>query len=254
MVFQVLISTLSKKAEQFISFPFPVLVISQGVEESEQIESNFSFFGFEEKGISRSRNRALEKSEADIVLFADDDLVFVNDLQSKVTRAFQNFPNADVITFRVQTPEGQPYKDSYKNEPFFHTRSSIFKVSSVEIAVRSSRIKEAKIKFDEHFGLGSQFKSGEEVIFLNDCLNAGLKLMYVPEVLVVHPIESSGKILDAGYFRSKGAIVKRLYGFTPLLVLGLLFIIKQLFKKQKTISFAQGIRESTKGFMTNFNS
>lgn len=254
MVFQVLISTLSKGPDQFRSFSFPVLVISQGGKGKDQIDQCFSFFGYEETGLSKSRNRALEKSEADIVLLADDDVQFVDHLEAKVIRAFEEFPDADVITFRVQTPEGLSYKNSYQEKEFQHTRSSIFKVSSVEIAVRASKIKASNIQFDERFGLGTQFKSGEEVIFLNDCLNAGLKLMYVPEVLVIHPLESSGKILDGSYFRSKGAIVKRLYGFTPLLGLGLLFILKQLFKKQKTISFAQSIMESTKGFMTNFNS
>lgn len=252
MVFQVLISTLSTSIERFRQYSFPVLVISQGGGSRRVEDSKFSFFEFKEKGLSKSRNRALDKAQGDIILFADDDVSFVDDLESKIIRAFEQYPDADVITFRVQTPDGLAYKSSYSDTKFTHTRSSIYKVSSVEIAVRSSSVKKHSIRFDENFGLGAQFKSGEEVIFLNDCLDAGLKVIYVPEVIVFHPLESSGKVLDASYFRSKGAIIKRLYGFSPFLGLGILFIGKQLLKSQKTVSFAEALKETMKGFYAKF--
>ncbi|AMQ57580.1 glycosyltransferase [Algoriphagus sanaruensis] len=251
MVFQVLISSLGLPLSRFQKFDFPVLVIAQQSNEEDFISDQLCYFTFAEKGLSKSRNRALERTSAEIALISDDDVQFVENLEQKVIQAFEAYPKADVLTFNIKTPEGIPYKSSYRNSAFLHTSSSIYKVSSVEIAFRPARIKQAKIKFDEHFGLGAEFKSGEEVIFLNDCLKAGLSVMYVPITVGIHPLESSGKVLDQAYFRSKGAIVRRLYGFSPGLILGILFLIKQWLKPTKSISIFNAFQESLKGFLTS---
>lgn len=251
MVFQVLISSLGLPSSRFQNFDFPVVVIAQESSEGDLIKDQLSYFSYSDRGLSKSRNRAIEKTSAEIALISDDDVRFVPNLEQEIVQAFATYPEADVLTFRIKTPEGFPYKQSYKNTAFTHTSSSIYKVSSVEIAFRPARIKQANIRFDERFGLGAEFKSGEEVIFLNDCLKAGLKVMYVPLTVGIHPLESSGKILDKEYFRSKGAIIRRLYGFSPGLILGVMFLIKQWLKPQKSISFFSAFQESLKGFLTS---
>jgi glycosyltransferase involved in cell wall biosynthesis len=248
LVFQVLISTLQSDSSNFSGLGFPVLVISQSEKKSHVRSGDFEFISYLERGLSKSRNRAIENCQADIALIADDDVEFIPDFDKKIGDAFANFPDADVITFRVRTPEGQPYKKSYLDHSFQHGRTSIYKTSSVEIAFRPDKVKGKGLRFDERFGLGAKYSSGEEVIFLNDCINAGLKLRYVPEEIVIHPLESSGKILDENYFKSKGAIVRRLYGISPALLVGIGFLLKQLIKSGKTISFVAALRAILGGF------
>ncbi|WP_439475248.1 glycosyltransferase family 2 protein [Algoriphagus formosus] len=226
----------------------PTLVISQSGKNDRIKSGNSEFISFDERGLSKSRNRAIENSQAEIALIADDDVEFVSDFNNKILAAFTQYPKADIITFQVRTPEGIPYKNSYSDRSFQHGRRSIYKVSSVEIAIRPERIRSKGLRFDERFGLGAKYSSGEEVIFLNDCIDAGLSLRYVPEEIVIHPLESSGKVLNENYFRSKGAIVRRLYGFTPALIIGIGFLLKQLIKRGKTLSFAAALRASFEGF------
>ena len=57
------------------------------------------------------------------------------------------------------------------------------KISSVQITMRVDQIKEAGIRFDERYGAGTPNGSGEETIFLYDCLNKGLKVYYVPVLI-----------------------------------------------------------------------
>lgn len=237
--------------KEFEGLPAPTLVISQNSIGEEIKSDKLTFLSFNERGLSKSRNRAIENTGAKIALISDEDVKFVNDVEEKVVNAFEKYPDADILTFKIETPEGAPYKTSYSQDSFVHTRSSIYRVSSVEIAMRMDSIRQKSLIFDESFGLGAKYSSGEEVIFLNDAMNKGLKLRYVPETIVFHPLESSGKVLDKKFFRSKGAIVRRLYGFKPLLGLGLLFLGKQFAKKEKLVSLSNAISETSLGFFSS---
>ncbi len=53
----------------------------------------------------------------------------------------------------------------------------IMRISSFQITMKKDKIKE--IKFDENFGSGAKYDRGEEAIFLKDCLEKGLKIIYI---------------------------------------------------------------------------
>lgn len=247
MDFQVLISTMNEDPTSFRDMGFSTLVISQNAKGHQESSGDLEFISFNERGLSKSRNRAIENADADIVLIADDDVVFSEDIEKKITAGFAEYPDADILTFMISTPSGEPYKN-YSNKSFKHNRSSIYKVSSVEMVVKLSSLKKAGLKFDERFGLGTTYPSGEEMIFLNDALDKGFNIYFIPEYIVSHPLESSGKILDEKYFRSKGALIRRIYGTSPQLWLGFAFMLKQLLKPQKSISLIHSVKESIKGF------
>lgn len=175
-------------------------------------------FEYAETGLSKSRNRALQHAAADIVVIADDDVRHPPDAQDTVARAFAAHPRADIITFQAQTPAGAPFK-KYPPRARRHTARSIMRVSSWEIALRMESIRAAGLRFDERFGLGATFPTGEENIFLIDALRHGLSLRYEPQVIAVHPAESSGadfSTVDAVH--AKGAAFRRMFGaaFLPV--------------------------------------
>ena len=80
----------------------------------------------------------------------------------------------------------------------------------MELAVRRSLL--PAVRFDERFGLGTRFPSGEEAIFVNDALRAGARARYVPLVLCSHSGLSSGhRLWDENMVRTKGAVIRRLF-------------------------------------------
>lgn len=249
MDIQVLISTTNPNPEDFYNLDFDKVIISQNDKGQVENRELVKFLSFDEKGLSKSRNRAIQESDADIGLIADDDLKYCENFEEKIHNAFQKYPDADILTFKIVTPEGQPYKN-YSDKPFKHSRTSIYRVSSVEIVLKLSSIKSAGLTFDERFGLGATFKSGEETIFLNDALDAGLKIYFIPENIVIHPIESSGKILDQNFFFSKGALIKRMYVNSIFLLFGIIFLVKQVAKKQNTLPLTASIMAISKGFQS----
>lgn len=247
MDLQVLISTTKPNSDDFDHLKFDKLIISQNSTGIDKEEDQLRFFSFDERGLSKSRNRAIHLATGTHAFIADDDLVYAKDFKRKIEKAFSEFPEADIITFKIETPEGLPYKN-YSNQSFEHSRTSIFKVSSVEIVLKLNTIKKHQLKFDENFGLGSTFTSGEETIFLNDAMNAGLRIYYCPEALVIHPLESSGKVLDETFFISKGALIKRLYRRSLYFFIGLIFLVKQLAKSQNTLTLSASIKAIFKGY------
>lgn len=249
MGLQVLISTTNPNPEDFRSLEFDKLIISQNSKGVFLDEKCFRFISVDERGLAKSRNRALVECSGDYALVADDDLVYTSDFQDKIRKGFEQFPDADILTFQIRSPEGKAYKN-YSSKAFKHSRTSIYRVSSVEIVLKMEQIRAKGIRFDERFGLGGAYKSGEETIFLNDAMNAGLNLYFVPEDLVIHPIESSGKVLDQNYFYSKGALVKRLYRGSSKQAIGILFLVKQIAKPQNKLTLSASIQAIKKGFFS----
>lgn len=175
----------------------------------------------ERGGASGSRNRAIDLASAEICLLGDDDQVYVPDVCDRVEDAFARFPEADIITFMEKTAPDGVLRKPYPRRPRPHSLISIWKVRTPEIAFRLSRVREVALYFDEAFGGGSRYISGEEPIFLADALRKGLKLIFVPDLISFHPMNSTASrgATDTNLMYSKGAAMKRIYGkLAPLFI------------------------------------
>ena len=227
MKFQLLISTVDSRFQgRKLQLDSPYLVIDQlSKPESEKTQSD-NIFSYAEKGLSKSRNHALGHAEGEICLLSDDDLYYKEHMEHTILEAFESNPDADIITFQIETPEGIPFKN-YSDTQFRHNKRTIMRAASVEIAFKKNSIKKASLRFDEHFGLGAEFPTGEENIFLSDALDKGLKILYVPKPVVIHPAESSGEEYDKPELvQAKGAMFERMFGWQAYAV-SFLFALKK---------------------------
>lgn len=174
----------------------------------EDTYKGIKMYSYDEKGLSRSRNRLLEHMSSDIEIITDDDITFEKDYDRIIEKAYKDNPQADVIIFNFK--RGNEIIGSKKQ--FKYNEISILKVISFQITFRKKSIKNNNISFDENFGIGATFGSGEENIFLKDCLDAGLKILHVPIVICTHPDEpTTGEKWTEKEIRTKGAVSKRLY-------------------------------------------
>jgi len=173
-------------------------------------------------GLSRNRNNAISvcsdvASADDICLIADDDVTYPEGAFDTVLDAFRN-NSSDVLTFQISTGDPNlPFKyyrpDSYDIlKPVIRGKGY---VSSIEIAFRLSSVLSHDIRFDEDFGLrGKKYPGGgEEAVFISDCIKSKLKVRYIPEVIVCHKYESSGKSPKTlSKARMMLGVAKRTYG------------------------------------------
>lgn len=192
------------------------------------------YFTSDIPGLSKSRNLAIAntklKNANDICIIADDDISYVDDFDTIITKAFAENPDTDIITFRIITPENKPFK-KYKPKSFSYNKFNIFKASSIEMAFRLSKIQAAEIKFNEDFGLKAKYTLGEEAIFLKDALNAGLKAIYLPINIVYHPAESTGSHFNKATIEARGAQLACIFGYLCF-IFDILFFAKTFARKK----------------------
>lgn len=127
-------------------------------------------------GVGRNRNIALQAAQADILLFADDDIVYYDASLQPVADAFRELPNADVIFFAIDmTKDGRVFdKRRHKTKPV-HLYNCL-RYGACRMAVRREAVQKHRLSFSTLFGGGCQYGSGEDTLFIRDCLRAGLKL------------------------------------------------------------------------------
>jgi GT2 family glycosyltransferase len=190
------------------------MVVNQLLNKEASSYSQTNLFSYKERGLSKSRNRAIELCDSDIALISDDDVVYLEKVKETILKAFKENPDADIITFQFLKDQNRLYKTNYQKETFWHDIYSLARVSSVEIAFKVDKIKNLNICYDEHFGLGSTFPTGEEYIFLSDALKKGLKILYLPVPILIHEeISSGGQFLNNNFLiESKGALFFRIFG------------------------------------------
>lgn len=155
----------------------------------------------EGKGLSRNRNNAIEHASGDILLIADDDNRYTDELIGNIFEAYASHPDADVIHFQALDMNGKP----------LHPYPADF-VSSVEMSFRSN----VKVRFDERFGLGSdKLCAEEERVWMKDAKDAGYNIIYVAKPVVMTPASTTGSGTFARNKKmqmSKGAAFKHVHG------------------------------------------
>lgn len=167
-----------------------------------------------QRGLTKSRNMAIEKSDADICLLCDDDEVFVEGYAQKILSAYENLSQADVIIFKMVNR-----KPSFEDKVMELRFPQTMKVSSWQISFRRQRLLDTGVRFDELMGAGSGNGAEEELKFLTDCEKAGLTIYYVPEAIAsVAQAESTwfGGFTEQ-FFENRGATTRYIMG-VPLAV------------------------------------
>lgn len=139
-----------------------------------------AWYSFAERGVGLNRNNALMRADGEIGLFADDDMVYVDGYPEIIRKAFQQLPDADVIIFDLTYPHGgrRPITEIRRLN-----KKDCMRFGAARFAVRLSRVQLNGISFNLCFGGGAKYSSGEDTLFLNDCLSKKLKIYAYPAVI-----------------------------------------------------------------------
>ena len=220
---EILISTMNRNSLEFLDAmfahndrsEFKILIINQTQDGCilESDKSNIRVINSFEKGLSRSRNLALENAISEIVLISDDDVVYENGFHKIIINAFNEKPEACFINFKAKNFEGQPYR-FYSSSTIKHNLKTIKGVISWEIALNLKNLKKLNINFDERFGLGSDFETAEEYLFAREVVLNNCASYFYNVFIVSHPNFNSG--MDLGSDKivyARAALNYKLYGF-----------------------------------------
>jgi len=178
------------------------------------------------KGLSKSRNYAIEKALGDYVWFLDDDVIlkesFIVDFISDKFRGY------DLVFGKIYCSDINEAYKKYSRKRY--RRYEMLRVSSIEIIVRREFLINNEIYFDESLGLGARYPSGEENIFLLGCYDANASIIEIDEYCIYHPCNEEKrepKLLWAkpGYPYSKFNVARNLGG-----LLGLVYALRTCFR------------------------
>ncbi|MBC7463466.1 MAG: glycosyltransferase [Actinobacteria bacterium] len=192
-------STLASRVENILfpslSFPHSILISVQNPGSSRftipRSLTNVSVVESKETGVTKSRNKVVENTSTDYLIFADDDATIDAEGLATIISYLDSHPACDLVT-AITTNESGLARKRYAIREENLTLFNSAKVGTIEMVLRVASAKSRRLHFDENFGAGSANPLGDEYIFISDLLKSGGQAVFLPVVLASHPDESSG--------------------------------------------------------------
>ncbi|MBP5282824.1 MAG: glycosyltransferase family 2 protein [Lachnospiraceae bacterium] len=181
MKLQVLVAAMNAKPKELaekMNLRTDALIVNQcdayAYEEFEREGRLIKCLSMAERGVGLSRNTALMRSDADVILFSDEDICLEDDYEAKILSAFEKNKDADLILFNMEI---DPARATYHNDTVRRVRWYNYgRYGTVAAAVRREVLLRAGITFSLLFGGGAKYSNGEDSLFLHDCLKHGMHL------------------------------------------------------------------------------
>lgn len=205
MVIEILISTMNRKDLSFLRSMFvnnnlndyQLLIINQTSKDNilKSKSKNIRVINSFELGISKSRNLATKNAIGDICLIADDDVEYVKNFDKIIQNAYKKNVGADCIVFKAEIFNKKTNPKYLNQSKKIDKIKELEQVSSVEITFKRETVIKTNIFFNEHFGINSFFKAGEEWLFLNNIKKRGV-IYFENRIILKHETISSGSKIN----------------------------------------------------------
>lgn len=253
MKLQVLISTMHQKDYSLLgkmNIQSDAIIVNQCekncVEEFEYNGFHIKWVSSNERGVGKSRNTALLKSSADILLFADDDVVYEEGYANRIINFFESNPRVDVATFNLKSlNEKRPLY--LVSKTYRLHRFNCLRFGACRIAVRREAVLKNNIWFSLLFGGGAPFQAGEDNLFLTNCIQK--KMNSVASTIFLGTVKQEDstwfKGYDEKYFFDRGALFAAMYGHCAYAML-VLFELKKVVSKN-SMRFHKRLKTGLKG-------
>ncbi len=231
MTLQLLVAAMNKEAlelAQEMQLDSDAIIVSQcdhySYEELQYKGHRIRYFAMAERGVGLSRNTSLLRADADIILFADEDIVYSEGYQEVVLQEFAKHPEADMLLFNVNAVPG---RETYHTDSFGRVRwYNSGRYPTYSFAVKREKIHNNNITFSLLFGGGAKYSNGEDSLFIRDCLKSGLKVYKVPVTIGAEKERPSTWFqgYNEKFFFDRGVLYSHLYGACNR-IMGLRFLL-----------------------------
>ena len=170
-------------------------------------------------GLSACRNFGMTQARGRFISFPDDDCEYPGGLLRSVLSEFHREPALGGLSTIVTDREGRFSAGGYMaSKPCRMTPGNIWR-TAVSPSLFFRREAVADTRFDERLGAGSGtvFGSGEETDFCLTLIEHGIRLEYMPQYTVFHPVYAGPWDGDRAYRYGCGfGAVLRKHGASPL--------------------------------------
>lgn len=198
-------------------------------------------YRFDKKGLSNNRNNSIKYCDGDIILIADDDVIYDLDFADKIIKTFESNEKYDLLIFKIDNLKKKEY-------PAHDVKLTLplpknYYCSSIEIAFRKENL--GDLKFWPGMGLGNNYlHCGEDEIFLLSAIKRGKQCYYINKKIGEHPDITTGDKVSPGILRGQGFVIQAIYPVTSFFRI----ILKAYrIKKKNAISFLFVLKQLSKG-------
>lgn len=194
--------------------------------------NKLTILSFNERGVGLNRNNALMRAKGDIIILADDDMVFLNGYQDIVKKVYEKNPGYDVIIFNLIEEKPRRFKIKKNTKIRYY---NFMRFGAARITFKNNSIKKRNIYFSLIFGGGTNRGSGEDTIFLKECLDKKLKILAVPYSLAKITEERESTWFEGyndKYFKDKAVLFYYLFQKIYMIII-IRFLIKFKLKDKK---------------------
>lgn len=168
------------------------------------------------RGLSNNRNIAFEHcyTDCELVLFADEDLVFNDDYVDIILSEFKSHPEAQAINFnlynistsrKTSCPKILKWKKA--------TRKNISSFGVCGLVIKKNVLEYYNVRFNTCFGSGKENYCGEDTIFIQDLLKKKIKIYFSPKEIagIDQTISSWFEGYNKKYFMVTGRVFATIY-------------------------------------------
>lgn len=169
---------------------------------------DIAWYSFDERGVGLNRNNVLMRATGDIILFADDDVVYLDGYERLIIEYYEAHPEADVVIFNFKMKRGDAnYYDRVATEGRVRKKDAA-KYGTYCISARRESIRLSNTFFHLDFGGGTTYSCGEDTLFLQECLKKGLKIYSSKTIIgtLDHGDSTWFKGYDDKFFFDKGVL------------------------------------------------
>lgn len=216
---EVLVSAVNRELDELVAsmkLASNAVIVNQSDSEDYQEKKydfgSVKFYQYNERGVGLSRNRALESSTKDLLLFSDEDIIYDEGYADKVIAEFEKYPDADMLLFNFNVCEARA---TYNTTEFTKIRwYNSGRYPTYSIAIKREVLIKSGVKFSLLFGGGAKYGCGEDSIFIKNLVDKGLKIYAVPVCLGSERERESSwfKGYTEKFFFDKGVLFHYLYG------------------------------------------
>lgn len=142
------------------------------------------------KGLSVNRNIGMKCANGLIMAFPDDDCIYYDNTLENVVNKFKEMPDG-VLLGRIYDKSLR--RDILKSWPCKSSNVNIYNFYSLTTSITIFS-KKCEILFNEKFGVGAQYSSNEDTLYVLENLLKSNYVIYVPDVEVWHPEQKNTKM------------------------------------------------------------
>ena len=174
------------------SFEVCIFIINQNFKNKELkkifYNSKIKHIKILKKKLSKAKNIGIDFSKSSLVTFLDDDVLIPNDYFLKCYN-FIKKNKVDVLFNKILDNQNKTLTLSMSNNILKINKKNWRCCLASTMWFKKSGL--SNIKFDERFGIGGPFGSGEETDYLMRSLRRGKRVFYNGQINIVHPNDNN---------------------------------------------------------------